>query len=155
MRVLVTIAAAALVSLGFAATASAYSFHPRSTTFTGTGSTKLTKGLLSVPCTAHFSGKTDSLGHGFITGASFSGSSACSAIRPAALPWKALATAAHSAVVYNAEVTASIFGTCGPSNVPITVSSTGVITFNNATLKPNCVVSGSVATTPQVTIVNP
>ncbi|QUD89783.1 activator of alkane oxidation [Phenylobacterium montanum] len=155
MRVLATIAATALVSFGFAATASAYSFHPRSTSFTGVGSTKLTKGLLSVPCTAHFTGHTDSLGKGYITAASFSGSSACSAIRAAALPWHALATSLHGATVYNAEVTASIFGTCGPSNVPVTVSSTGVITFSNATLKPNCVVSGNVQTTPHVTIVSP
>jgi hypothetical protein len=39
--------------------------------------------------------------------------------------------------------------------VPTTVSSTGVITFSNVTLTPNCVVKGSVATTPHVTIVSP
>jgi hypothetical protein len=39
--------------------------------------------------------------------------------------------------------------------VPVTVSSTGLITFSNVTLTPNCVVKGSVQTTPHVTIVSP
>ena len=155
MRTLTTLAASALIAFGFAASASAYSFSPKGKSFTGTGTTKLTKGLLSVPCTAHFIGKTDSLGRGYITGASFSGSTSCTAIRPAALPWKASATSATGATVFNAEVTASIFGTCGPSNVKVTVSSTGVIKFANQTLAPNCVVNGSITTTPHVTIVNP
>jgi hypothetical protein len=155
MRVLATIAATALVTFGFAAAAQAYSFHPRSTNFVGVGPTKLTKGLLSVPCSARFVGHTDSLGRGWITGATFSGSSACTAIRASHLPWEGLANGLHTAKVYNATVTASIFGTCGPSTVPVTVSSTGVITFSNAVLTPNCSVTGNIQTTPHVTIVSP
>ena len=153
MRTLTTLAATALIAFGFTDTASAYSFSPKSKTFTGTGTTKLVKGLLSIACTAHFAGKTDSLGRGFIWRRL---QQHLLRRHPAGGPaWKALAVSATSATVYNAEVTASIFGTCGPSNVKVTVSSTGIIKFANQTLKPNCVVNGSVATTPHVTIVNP
>ena len=155
MKAITTLGVAALAAFAFVGQASAYSLHPRSTSFVGTGKTNLTKGLLTVPCTARFTGKTDSLGVGHITSAVFSGSSVCTGVKATGLPWTGKAVSATRAVIYNVAVSASVFGTCGPSNVPVTISSTGVITFSNVTLKPNCVVKGSVATTPHVTIVSP
>jgi hypothetical protein len=155
MKTLITLGVAALATFSLATQASAYSFHPRSTSFVGSGKTQLTKGSLSVPCTAKFTGRTNSLGVGHVTSAAFSGSSLCTGIKATGLPWTAKATSATRAVVDKVAVTASIFGTCGPSNVPVTVSSTGVITFNNVTLTPNCVVKGSIATSPHITIVSP
>ena len=155
MKTLITLGVAALATFSLTTQASAYSFHPRSTSFVGAGKTQLTKGSLTVPCNARFTGKTDSLGIGHVTSATFSGSTLCTGIKATGLPWTGKAASATRAVIYKVAVSASIFGTCGPSNVPVTVSSTGVITFNNVTLTPNCVVKGSIATTPHITIVSP
>jgi hypothetical protein len=157
MKTTFTLGIAALAALGFATQASAttYSLHPRNATFVGTGSTNLTKGSLVVPCTAKFTGKTDAAGVGHVTAASFTGGTLCAGIRATGLPWTGKAVSATRAVIYNVSVSASIFGTCGPSNVPVTVSKTGVITFNNVTLKPDCKVKGNITTKPAVTIVSP
>ena len=155
MKTTLTFGVAALAALSLATQASAFSLHPRSTSFVGTGKTQLTKGALTVPCTARFTGKTDSLGIGHVTSATFSGSSLCTAIKATGLPWTAKAISATKATIAKVSVSASIFGTCGPSNVTVTDSATGVITFANVTLAPNCVVKGSIATTPHVTIVTP
>jgi hypothetical protein len=155
MKTILTLGAAALLSFGLVAQASAYSLYPRSTNFTGAGKTQLTKGSLSVPCTAKFTGKTGSTGIGYVTSASFTGSTICAGIKATGLPWVAKATSLTRGLIYRVSVSASIFGTCGPSNVPVTVSSTGLITFSNVTLTPNCVIKGSVQTTPHITIRNP
>ncbi|HXU98912.1 MAG TPA: activator of alkane oxidation [Caulobacteraceae bacterium] len=155
MKTLITLGAAALAAFSITTQASAYSLHPRSTSFTGSGKTQLTKGSLTVPCTAKFTGHTDSVGVGHVTGAAFSGSSLCTGIKATGLPWTAKAVSATHAVIHNVSVSASIFGTCGPSNVRTAVSSTGLITFSNVTLTPDCVVKGSIQTTPHVTIVSP
>ena len=155
MKTITALGLSALLTVGIASQAAAFSFSPKNTSFTASGSTSLTKGTLTVPCTAHFTGHTSSTGVGSVLTASFSGSSLCTAIKATDLPWPAKATSATTAVVSHVAVTASIFGTCGPSNVPTTVSKTGVITFSNVTLTPNCKVKGSVTTTPPVTIVSP
>jgi hypothetical protein len=155
MKTIITFGAAALLSFSLVAEASAYSLYPRSTNFTGTGKTQLTKGSLTVPCTAKFTGKTTSTGVGYVTSASFTGSTICAGIKSTGLPWPGKAVSATKAYIYNVKVSASIFGTCGPTNVPTTVSSTGLITFSNVTLTPNCVVKGSVQTTPHIVIHNP
>lgn len=155
MKILTTIAAAAVISLGFAAQASAYSLSPTSTSFTGSGSTKLTKGLINVPCSAAFTGTTDASGNGSITGATFSGGLVCPGITAVGLPWAASATGAGAATIYGVSVSAGLFGTCGPTNLPVAISGSGVITFSSS-LTPNCAVqtTGSgIATSPAVTVV--
>lgn len=154
MKILTTIAAAAVISLGFAAQASAYSLSPTSTSFTGTGGTKLTKGLISLSCTANFTGTTDASGNGSITGATFT-TGLCPTVSAVGLPWAASATGAGTATIYGVSVSAGLFGTCGPTNLPVAVSGSGVITFSS-TLSPNCAVqtTGSgIATSPAVTVV--
>jgi hypothetical protein len=150
-----TLGFAALISLGFAAQASAFSFSPKNKSFSASGKTNLTKGSLSVPCTSTFVGSSDAAGVGHIKSATFSGGLFCSGIKAVGLPWTAKATTATKAVVYRVSVSASVFGTCGPTNVPVSVSKTGVFTFANVILTPNCKVNGTIASKPPVTIVSP
>ena len=155
MKTITALGLSALLTVGIAGQASAFSFSPKNTHFTASGPTSLTKGTLTVPCTANFTGSTDATGLGKVLTASFTGSSICTGIKATGLPWPAKATSATTALISHVAVTASIFGTCGPSNVPTTVSKTGVITFSNVTLTPNCKVKGSITTHPAVTIVSP
>jgi hypothetical protein len=148
------LALAPVAALGLAQSAQAYSFSPKSANFTAAGKTNLTKGSLTVPCTARFIGYTDKYGVGYVKAASYSGSSLCTWIKSTGLPWKVKAASATTATVYNVSVSASIFGTCGPSNVPGTVKNSQFI-FNNVILKPNCKINGAVTTTPKVSIVSP
>lgn len=150
-------AVALLATAAFAASASAASFSPANGTFTGTGTTSLTKGSLTIPCTANFTGHTTG-GVGVIDTATFSGGGGLCALIHKTGTWNATATSASgagagTASITGVAVTASLFGTCGPSTVNVTVSATGLITFNNQTLSPNCAINGSVQTSPALTIV--
>jgi hypothetical protein len=153
MKTFTTLAAVALVSFGFANSASAFKLSPPSTKFKASGSTSLTKSGVTVPCTANFVGKTSAKGTGKITGASFTGSSTCTAIQATGLPWQAKAISATTANINNVSVNAGPLGTCGPSTVPVQISGSGAITFNNVVLTGGCSVSGTVQSTPAVTIV--
>ena len=44
---------------------------------------------------------------------------------------------------------------CGPTNVPIGVTSTGKFRFNHITLSGGCMVNGSLRTAPVIKITNP
>jgi len=155
MKTFCILAIATLAASGLCDSANAYSLSPKSTKFTGSGSTTLTKGSLTLTCTAKFVGDTDSKGVGHITAASFTGNVLCGGVKATGLPWTGKATTASGGTILDVEVSASVFGTCGPTTIPVTLGKTGVISFANVTLKPNCAIKGSVATKPVVTIVKP
>ncbi|CAN7553667.1 activator of alkane oxidation [Caulobacter sp. LjRoot300] len=150
-------AVALLATAAFAASASAASFSPANGNFTGTGTTSLTKGTLTIPCTANFTGHTAG-GIGFIDTATFSGGGGLCGLIHKTGTWTATAATANgtgggTASITGVAVTASLFGTCGPSTVAISLNDTGLITFNNQTLSPDCAINGSVQTSPQLHIV--
>ncbi len=146
MKILAS-AIAILASAGLAASASAASLTPATGTFTGTGTTSLTKGSLTLPCTANFTGHTTA-GVGTIDTATFSGG-LCGLVHKAGT-WTATATGAGTADIAGVAVTASLFGNCGPSLIHVTISSAGVIHFDNQGITPDCVISGDVQTSPVV-----
>ena len=158
MKAFTMISVAVLASLAMAAQASAASFAPPNTSFTGAGTTNLKKGIFPpIPCTANFTGHTDAAGAAFIDTAAFTGSVACTSIAASGLSWGTTITGPNSATI-NGVAFSSPLGPCGPANLPVNVSSTGVITFNYTITAGNCTVSttgGGIVTTPAVTIVWP
>jgi hypothetical protein len=152
---IIKLGAIGVLAFASAGTASAYSLSPKNASFTGTGTTTLTKGSLTVPCTAKFKGETDAKGIGHITSATFSGNILCGGVKATGLPWLGKASSATGGTITDVSVTASVFGACGPTTIPLTLSKTGVLAFNNVTLKPDCAIKGSIATKPMLTIVKP
>lgn len=155
MRSLTALATIALVSFGFASGASASKFKlsPASTKFTATGATTLVKGGVTVPCTANFKGATNAMGVGKVTAATFTGSALCTSITAGSLPWKAQAINATTANILLVVVNSPL-GTCGPGTVPVTDNASGQLGFNS-TLNPGaCGVSGTLQTSPVITIVH-
>lgn len=152
MKTLTAVAAIALVSFGFTTTASAFKLSPPSTSFTGSGNTSLTKSGITVPCTANFTGSINARGVGKVTGATFTGSATCQAISATGLPWKVAAKTASTAK-FSAVSVSTPLGNCGPSALTVGDNGTGLVTFTNQILSGGCSVSGSVQTTPAVTIV--
>jgi hypothetical protein len=148
MNSITAITAVGLVSL--AGAANAFEFSPESKTFVGTGPTSATLNGITLACTGTLHGKTTKTGIGKVTSGSFTGAAGCSSVGLQGLPWTMKATGASTATVANVTFTSPI-GNCGPANLPVNVSG-GVISFTNATLG-NCKVSGTLTTTPTISIV--
>jgi hypothetical protein len=153
MKKAIAITAAGLMSFGTvcATPAAAYHLIPESTNFTGTGKTSATKNGITLPCTANFKGNTNATGAGSITSGAFSGQIGCSSVGLGGLPWKALAKSATKVIIYNVSFTSPI-GNCGPGNLTTKLTN-GVIKFTNVALAGGCTVSGSIKTTPTISIV--
>jgi len=153
MKKAIAITAAGLMSFGTvcATPAAAYHLIPESTTFTGAGKTSATKNGITLPCTANFKGNTNATSVGSITSGTFSGQIGCSSVGLGGLPWKALAKSATKVIIYNVSFTSPI-GNCGPGNLPTKLTN-GVIKFTNVALAGGCTVSGSIKTTPTISIV--
>lgn len=155
MKVLATISVAALATLGLTAQASAFSLSPKSASFTGAGAMTVAQGLFQTGCSATFTGTIDASGAGSVTGAAFAGSLTCLNIKPLGLPWATTATGAGAATIAKVSVQGPL-GVCGPTDLPVAVSNSGVLTFNGP-LSGGCGVASSsgVATSPAVTVTNP
>lgn len=152
MNKLVTLAAVGLISVGFASSASALTFSPAGTKFTATGMTSLTKNGVTVPCTAKFKYKTTTNGKKVkVTSATFSDASGtCAAITATNFPWIGTPTSMTTADIAGAAVTSPL-GNCGPGTVPVTVSG-GNLTFNGILNPGMCMVSGTLVSSPPITI---
>ena len=154
MKSIIAIAALSAATFGLATQADAFKLSPPSTNFTAQGTTTLTSpGFPPLTCTSTFSGKTTATGRGKITGFSAVGDPGCNLIT-AALPWGARAISATKIKFTNVSVSIAAFGIqCGPGTVVAHDNANGQVTFN-ATLQPgNCMVSGTVQSTPAITIV--
>lgn len=153
MKKAIAIAAAGLMSFGIveSAYATAYEFRPLNTNFTGSGTTSATKNGVTLKCNAKFTGDVDGQGLGHIKSGSFSGQLGCSSVGLKNLPWKAQAVSKTGGNIYNVTFTSPI-GNCGPGTLPVTLQN-GVITFNNKSLPGGCTVSGSITTSPKLSIV--
>ena len=152
MKSVIAITVLSAATLGLATQASAYKFSPPSTHFTATGPTSLTANGVTLNCTSTFTGSTDAAGRGKVTGFSASGIAGCSSVT-ATLPWPAKAVNAKTGKFTNVQVAVPGLVTCGPGSVKAKDNASGQITFD-ATLDPgNCHVSGTVQSSPPVTIV--
>lgn len=155
MKVLATVGAVALMTFGLAAQtpAQAFSLNPKGAGFSASGPTTLTQGGVTISCTTTVGGSINAAGVGSIAGAAFAGGGFCPLITAANLPWIVTATGLTTATVSGVEVITPL-GVCGPSPISGTLIG-GVFTFVGQALAGGCVVSGTLATTPIVTITNP
>ncbi len=144
---------AGILSLGIAGTTPAAAYHliPENTDFTGTGKTSATKNGITLKCDATFQGHVDSKGVGFVDSGTFTGQLGCESVGLGGLPWKAPAKSATKVIINNVSFTSPI-GNCGPGKIPVKVKS-GVIKFTDVPLAGNCTVSGSITTSPTLSIV--
>ncbi len=148
MKVLATVGVAALMTMGLAAQASAFSLNPKPTTsLTITGPTTLSAFGTTINCTSTFGGSINASGVGSISSASFSGSG-CGIVSPSGLPWTVTAIDATHADITNVKVVVAGLVTCGPG----TVHGTLVGTQPTKTLSfTGTIGSCSVASNPTVT----
>ena len=145
------IAIVAGLSFGIATPAFAWHLSPESTNFTGKGTTSATKNGITLKCTANFTGNVNSTGIGYVTGGTFTGAIGCSSVTLQNLPWKSTAVSATKVKIANVTFSSPI-GNCGPGTVPTTLKS-GVVRFKGVSLSGGCVVSGSLTTSPTLSIV--
>jgi hypothetical protein len=97
----------------------------------------------------------DNKGTGEITYANFETLQPCFKIRSAGLPWKLKATGEGVGKIIGISIT-SPGVVCGPSNIPVQISSGGAITINNAAMAGHCTVEtiqGPLQTHPPITTV--
>jgi hypothetical protein len=92
-------------------------------TSTVSGPTNASYNGLNVPCNASFT-VSDSAGSGSVTGASFSGSSSCTAIRACNLPWSIGKPLASAGTTNNTRIS----GVCVYIPSPINQTCTGIVT---------------------------
>lgn len=152
MKSIIAIVALSASTFGLATQADAYKLSPPSTRFTASGPTSLTANGVTLSCTSTFKGHTTAKGHAKISYFSATGELGCSTL-VGTMPWTAKAISATTVAFSNVEVSLPGVVTCGPGTVDGTDSSTGVVSFN-ATLNPgNCAVSGTVQSSPAITIV--
>ncbi len=154
MKNLPAIAAIGVLSLGFASAASAAGFSPAATKFTASGEIMVTQNGATTTCAASLKGATNKSGkEGRIYSATFSGANPnCASLAAATLPWKIEPNPAGGGNFRIEQFTLiSSVGTCGPDRLPARLSG-GVITFNH-TLNPGaCQVSGSLTTSPTISV---
>lgn len=156
MKVAVVVATAGLAWFGCATMASAYSFAPQSTHFTGAGRMILTAGGLGADCATVFDGVTDDGGAGKITRAVFSGGplGACGGLRPIGLPWTITPVGPARALISGVAVKSPLIGDCGPGDVPVTLADRGVIRIARVSLGTRCSINaGALTTKPTLAVV--
>ena len=146
--------ATTILSLGIAGITPATAFHlSPAGDFTADGDTSATKGGVTLPCIAHFTGTVDSNGIGHITGGSFTdnGGVGCTAVTLSGLPWKVKAVKKGKVKIYKVTFSTPI-GDCGPGTIPAPLKK-GVLSFTAVPLQPDCSISGSLTTSPKISIV--
>jgi hypothetical protein len=150
MKTIVAIIAGLSFGIAGITPASAWHLTPENTSFTGKGSTSATKNGITLKCTANFTGNVDGSGVGYVTGGTFSGALGCSAVTLQNTPWTSTAVSATKVNIANVTFSSPI-GNCGPGTVPTTLK-LGVIRFKSVSLAGGCVVSGTVTTSPKLSI---
>ncbi len=153
MKSIIAIAALSVATFSFATQADAFKLSPPSTHFTIKGPTSLTANGVTLACTSTFKGKTTASGTGKITSFSATGQTGCTSVVGSNFPWSAKATSATNVLISNVAVSIPGLVSCGPGSVNATDNASGQFTFN-AILNPgNCMVSGTVQSTPHIVIV--
>jgi len=158
MYAIKAIALGSVLALGaFASddTDATFRLTPVSTNFSAAGATTLNKSGVTLNCTANFTGATDANGGGAVTAATFTGGSICTSLAAQGFPWAVTANSLTQVTIQNVTVN-SLAGACGPSAVVAAYdNAAGTLTFNNAPLAGGCTVTGTLTTSPKLTIVTP
>lgn len=127
--------------------------NPAGEPFSASGLTNLSKGAINAACTATFNGTITSTGIVNITSTTFSGGATCGLISGSASstsPWTGQADSATQLSINNVKVNVTLLGACGPTKVVTAwTDSNSSLTFDNATLTPDCKVGGTVLTSPK------
>jgi hypothetical protein len=153
MKGSVVITAFGMVAVLWSAPAAAASFSPLNTRFTATGEIGLATGSAGFACTAVLKGKTGKKGHAKITSMVLSGSDPhCAGTSATGLPWKAKPASTVGAKISNVGFSGGGLGACGPGAAGVQVNGSGTWSFDDL-LPPNCIFSGSLSTSPPITIV--
>jgi len=154
MKLASALALAGLVSMSLAGPAAAFSFAPKSTSFTAAGPVTIAKPAGQIHCTVNAKGVVGPLGKAKLTSVAISGGdAACFNTAAQHLPWPAVATGAGAGKISHVVLIGAFTGTCGPGVVHITVSGAGLWSFSNAALPGGCVLTGMLATSPPITVV--
>lgn len=121
------------------------------------GATTLTHSGNTVGCTANLVGQITSTGAIQITAASFRGAALCSGITARNLPWTGQVLSTTNLSLNNVAVGTPL-GACGPSSVSASITETPppqpttIIGLSNQPLSGGCSVSGSLTTTPYLSV---
>ncbi|RDV00544.1 hypothetical protein [Trinickia dinghuensis] len=120
------------------------------------GATTLVKSLIPLGCTANLVGSITSTGAVSITSAKFTGQALCSAVTAANLPWSGQVNSTTSLTLTGVAVNTPL-GNCGPSALNASVAQNTTqrettIGLVDQVLSGGCTVSGSLTTTPFLTV---
>ena len=121
------------------------------------GATTLIKSGMPLGCTTNMVGHISSTGEITITSAKFSGQTWCSAITAAGLPWTGQVNSTKSLSLNGVSVGTPL-GNCGPSAIKAGITQNATpptettIGFANQVLSGSCSVTGTLATTPVLTV---
>jgi hypothetical protein len=120
------------------------------------GATTLIKSSIPLGCTTNMVGNITSTGAITITSAKFSGQALCSAITAAGLPWTGQVNTTKSLSLNGVAVDTPL-GHCGPSAIKAGITENAAqrettIGFANQVLSGSCSVTGTLATTPVLTV---
>jgi len=153
VKALIVTSLLALSTIAAADTDATFRLDPVSTSFTASGATTLSNALATVNCTANFASATDAAGAGSVTGATFTGGGLCGGLTATGFPWAVTPTSLTAVTIQNVTVQTTL-GTCGPSSIAATYNNTdGSLTFTNAALAGGCTATGTLTTSPKITIV--
>jgi hypothetical protein len=153
MSRLSTLAFALLVPAGLATPALASLYTPRNTNFSAIGPVTITTQQGVMNCTVTFQGVTTGRGELEFINASFNGSEdACFENSFVGNPYYVPANGTKRGKILGVSGFGSLLGSCGPGNLPFVAGKTGVWTLKKTTLPGGCTVSGSVTTSPAITI---
>jgi hypothetical protein len=145
------IAMAGLALAGGPAFAASYALGPGDTAIVVRGPMEVTKGSLKQNCDVTIKAAIDKAGEGRITSADFKGGM-CASIKANDLPWLIKVTGPGAGVIRGVSVKASIFGGCGPADIPVVLGKAGEITLAPTSIKPDCSMQGRLTSTPAITV---
>jgi hypothetical protein len=147
-----TLAIAGLALVGRPALAASYALGPGDTAIVVRGPAEVTKGSIRQNCDVIIKGAIDKAGEGRITSADFKGGM-CASIKANGLPWLIKVTGPGAGVIRGVSVKASLFGGCGPADIPVALGKAGEITLAPTSIKPDCSMQGRLTSTPAITVV--
>jgi hypothetical protein len=148
-----TLAIAALVAAGLAAPALAASFAPKNTNFLASGPVTIITPQGVLNCTLTSDAVVTGGGEVEFINASFTGSEdACFENSFSQTPYYVIAKGMRRGKILGVSGSGNLLGACGPGALPFTAAKTGVWTLEKTTLPGGCKISGSLTTSPAITV---
>ena len=152
MEKLALLLSVAVACIAASSPAAAFHFIPVNTAFKASGTVGFAQGVVGYVCTLDANGKTGALGKVKITKVTLTGNDNCAATKPIHLPWTIKATGPSGGKIKKLGFNGPV-GECGPGPGAIQVNGSGDWSFD-LILPPTCIFSGSLTTSPAITITN-